>query len=366
MSQDKFWILFSKKLAQEATNEELIELEGLVREHPEWQYALQNLEDIWSLEPKRDNIEGNEAFSHHMEKFREKFPEEQILLKSSRGLFANKILAKWLIVAASSAAILLVIFFWGFNTSTGATSSTDEKPGLITDQNEISTEPGSRSRVQLPDGSLVWLNAGSKLVYKKEFGQNIREVELKGEGFFDVVKNKEKPFIIHTNTIDIKVLGTAFNVKAYPQDKTTETSLIRGSIEVSVKKRPNEKIILSPNEKLIVKNADVITTTVVNHSNVLKPEIAISQLKLDPKDSSIAETQWVENRLVFRNESFSDIATRLERWYDVNINIKDEELESLRLSGTFDNETIDQALQGLAFTKGFHYIIKGKQITIYK
>lgn len=365
MSQDKFWILFSKKIAQEATNEELIELEELIRVHPEWQYALQNLEDLWSLEPRWDKNEGKQALAHHMEKFREKFPERQIL-KNSKSIFTNRVLAKWVIVAASTAAILFVIFFWGFNTSTNATNSIEEQAGLITDQNEISTEPGSRSRIQLPDGSLVWLNAGSKLVYKKEFGQNTREVELKGEGFFDVVKNKEKPFIIHTNTIDIKVLGTAFNVKAYPEDKTTETSLIRGSIEVSVKKRPNEKIILSPNEKLVVKNTTAVITPVVNTENVLKPEIAINQLKFDPKDSSIAETQWVENRLVFRNESFLDIAARLERWYDVNITIKDEELESLRLSGTFDNETIEQALQGLAFTKGFHYLIEGKQITIYK
>ena len=77
---------------------------------------------------------------------------------------------------------------------------------------------------------------------------------LTGEGFFDVTKNKGKPFIINTSSIKIKVLGTAFNVKAYPEDKQTETSLIRGSIEVTIRNRPNDKIILTPSEKLVVEN----------------------------------------------------------------------------------------------------------------
>ena len=92
------------------------------------------------------------------------------------------------------------------------------------------------------------------MTYDKNFGKNIREVNLTGEAFFDVTKDSSHPFIIHTNVIDIKVLGTEFNVRSYPNDANTETSLIRGKVEVTVKNRANEKIYLEPNEKLVVAN----------------------------------------------------------------------------------------------------------------
>ena len=90
---------------------------------------------------------------------------------------------------------------------------------------------GSRSRSLLPDGTTVWLNAGSKLYYENDFN-GTREVRLEGEAFFDVVKQTDRPFIVHTSGIDIKVLGTAFNVKSYPEDKTVETTLYRGLVQV--------------------------------------------------------------------------------------------------------------------------------------
>src|SRR2546423_14261851 len=103
---------------------------------------------------------------------------------------------------------------------------------------------GSRSKLVLPDGSTVWLNAGSKLTYNKDFGNNIREVSLVGEAFFDVMHIPDVPFVIETPTAVVKVLGTSFNVKAYPNETTTETSVIRGRVEISPRQRPGEKFVL--------------------------------------------------------------------------------------------------------------------------
>ena len=111
---------------------------------------------------------------------------------------------------------MVIAGVWIFKNSGGQAG---EKELVAKHSNEVSTQPGSKSKIQLPDGSTVWLNAGSKLTYTKDFGKEIREVTLIGEAFFDVTKMKEKPFIIHTSSINIKVLGTAFNVKAYPEDK---------------------------------------------------------------------------------------------------------------------------------------------------
>ena len=229
--------------------------------------------------------------------------------------------------------------------------------------------------MQLPDGTVVLLNSGSKLTYNKDFGKGIREVTLVGEGYFDVTRNKEVPFIIHTSNIDIKVLGTVFNVKAYPEDKRTETSLIHGSIEVTIKNRPNDKIILSPSEKLVVENSVNLSkeiTAPAAEMNVPPSEPAINtlmsvnKLKYDPADSTVAETQWIDNKLVFRDESFDELAARLERWYNVSIEIKDKRLQQRRFSGIFENETIEQALEALKESLPFRYEIKGTNIIIHR
>src|SRR5260221_1009127 len=129
----------------------------------------------------------------------------------------------------------------------------------------ITTKNGSKTNLLLPDGTRVWLNAGSSITYDSSYDKMMREVILSGEGYFDVVRNKEKPFIIHAAKINIKVLGTQFNVKSYPTDNTTEASLIHGSIEVTFRDKPNKKIILKPNEKIVVdndRNTDDVSSTV--------------------------------------------------------------------------------------------------------
>jgi transmembrane sensor len=120
----------------------------------------------------------------------------------------------------------------------------------------VGTKKGSKSHIVLPDGTNVWLNADSKIIYPGNFQGETREVSLVGEAFFDVVKNVNKPFIIHTGTMDVKVLGTAFNVRSYPGEMTTEASLLRGLIEVTLNGTEKKKILLKPNEKLTVLNSD--------------------------------------------------------------------------------------------------------------
>lgn len=365
MNQENFWVLLSKKIAGEASPEELAELERLVQQHPEWQYAIQNLQDIWHSDLPSDTSNEEDAYLLHLQRMKEKKirfeagdEETGISFEKSRSS-GNR---RRILYASIAIAASLIIAFFLF---TG--SNNENKPGasLVKETSEISTRLGSKSRIQLPDGSIVWINAGSKLTYHKDFGKINREVELSGEAFFDVVKDKTRPFLIHTSAIDIKVLGTAFNVRAYPDDKTTEASLIRGSIEVSVKSRPNDKVILSPNEKLVVENRKEDTLV----SNPQKePLIVINTLKHDPRDSSIAETQWTENKLVFDDELFSDIAVKMERWFNVEIEIDDSRLAAKRLTGKFDGESIEQALESLAYTSTTSFVFerKGNKIFIHR
>jgi len=362
MSQEKFWILFSKKLSGEASDSERKELESLIIEHPEWQYAIQNLEDLWQHQSAKDNTQEEDAYMLHLHRMN----ELDIPFGDTVNMPTIKNRSKtWYWVAAAVLAVTIGLFSFRslFN---------NKKAAPADEINEVSTRQGSKSKVQLPDGTVVWLNAGSKLTYTKEYGQQSREVNLIGEGYFDVIKNKEKPFVIHTSNINIKVLGTVFNVKAYPEDKQTETSLIRGSIEVTIKNRPNNKIILSPNEKLVVENEFFIKKEAEkNDSKYEQPVISINKLKLSPVDSTVAEIQWIDNKLVFDDEAFADLAVRMERWYDVDIKIdsKDPQLLQKRITGNFEKETIDQAIEALKeMIPGmpFKYEKTGNKIIIHR
>ncbi|HEX6192326.1 MAG TPA: FecR family protein [Chitinophagaceae bacterium] len=369
MSQEKFWVLLSKKLAGEASGNELLDLEALILEHPEWQYAIQNLGDLWNHQPTKDTMQEEDAYMLHLHRMTEKnvpFGEGPVEEHPAK----KPTIRKWYWTAAAAAVLVAGGIF--IYTTTGNTTPGNEL--AVKEINEVSTRQGSKSKVQLPDGTVVLLNAGSKLTYNKDFGKGVREVHLTGEGFFDVKKMKETPFIIHTASINIKVLGTVFNVKAYPEDKKTETSLIRGSIEVTIKDRPNDKIILSPSEKLVVENSILLrqedvkikeNAVEINGADI-STLVSINKLKYNPTDSSVVETQWIDNKLVFRDESFDELARRLERWYDVNIDIKDNRLRSRRFSGIFTNETIEQALEALKISVPFEHEQLGNKIIIHR
>lgn len=374
MSQEQYWILFSKKLSGEASAAELAVLEQMVQEHPEWQYAIQNLEDLWKRSPQEDKTAGEDAFMLHLQRMQEL---NLSIEDNGRARLIDPVEKKrnfrWYWAAA--AVLVILAGLWILDPFTSRKPITTQ---LISSVNEISTRPGSKSKVQLPDGSVVWLNAGSTLTYNKDFGRENREVTLTGEGFFDVTKDKEKPFIISTESIKIKVLGTAFNVKAYPEDKKTETSLIRGSIEVTIRNRPNDKIILSPSEKLVVEN-DIARVENRDREwerrtgNIARTELpairtlmSINKLKYNPVDSSVAEVQWVNNKLVFRDEAFRELAVRMERWYNVKIEINDERIAEERLNGIFETETIEQALGALKEFIPFQYQKEGNTILIHR
>jgi ferric-dicitrate binding protein FerR (iron transport regulator) len=245
------------------------------------------------------------------------------------------------------------------------------------DKSEISTRYGSRTKLLLPDSTQVWLNSGSKLTYDKTYGNGTREVSLSGEAYFDVVKNPTHPFVIHTVNIDIKVLGTAFNVKSFPNEKNTETSLIRGSIEVTFKNRPSEKIILKPNEKLITANEEPVKDSAQKEAQQEKskpatakeaarqdPLVMVSHLTYEPHDGTIVETSWMENKLIFRSETFEELAIKLERWYGISIRFTDEEIKPRRLTGVFENESLQQALEALQLITPFAYKMNKSEVMI--
>ena len=144
--------------------------------------------------------------------------------------------------------------------------------------------------------------------------------------------------------------------------KKTETSLIRGTVEVTLDKRPGEKYLLKPNEKLVVCHSENDTPVARQRSE----PIVVLQSLLPVEDSTYIETSWVDNKLVFQDESFSDLAIKMERWYGVQIKFEDKKVAAQRLSGTFTTETVQEAMEALQLIISFHFTLKSNLITITK
>jgi len=374
MTIDRLWDLLSKKHCGEASSSELKELEEILLNHSEWKNTADVLSNLnFQSTVFENNEDAEQAFETHlirMKKADVEFSDIKLNYDEVEPQ-RRKRNSKKLFIGVGILAIILILVFVLKNSMVTLERKSGKQPTL----SQVSTKPGSKTQIQLPDGSLVRLNSSSSLTYDKNFGKNIREVSLTGEAFFDVTKDSSHPFIIHTNVIDIKVLGTAFNVKSYPNDPNTETSLIRGKVEVTVKNRSNEKIYLQPNEKLVVANNTTVNRTLVNQPDQRdhktdvssKPIYSVQHLTYYPADSAIVETSWVDNRLIFQeNETFREVALKMERWYGVKISFGDEEVASIRPFGSFTNETISQALSALHESCGINYKISGNEITITK
>jgi transmembrane sensor len=366
---ERIWILMARKLSAEASEIELAELEQLLRQQPEENYSLEIMQDLWKSQAKIDRPYSENEYKALIYRLRQmgiddgRFDEQDHYINNegqeSQVQTKKKkyfLLYGALLIVALSAGL----FFYNRQ------AQKEEQPAGSVAKNEISTKYGSKTSLVLPDGTKVWLNAGSKLTYDKNYAGSLREVSLVGEAYFDVVKDPRKPFIIHTSKMDIKVLGTVFNVKCYPDDKHTETSLVKGSIEVTLKDR-TDKIILKPNEKLIITDnepSEKKSAAEGKKEEAQEPMIALSHLTREPVNNDIIETSWVDNKLVFNSETFEEIVIKMQRWYGVEIRLNNEKIKQKRFTGTFENETVDQALAAMQLTMPFTYVIKKDHIII--
>lgn len=223
------------------------------------------------------------------------------------------------------------------------------------------TSFGERKNVQLPDGSVVNLNVGSRIKIDGSFGLSARNVYLEGEAFFDVKHNEKIPFIVHTATMDIKALGTAFDVKAYGDDRITETSLIRGLVEVTLKEKDNQVLLLHPNQKVAWHNSATRTINKIpgaaGNNSFSIPDGIPEKVRINDH-GDIKEIAWKENKLVLEDDVFSDVAMLLERWYGVHIEFEDESIKGYRFSGVFEKEDLQTVLAFLKESRSFNFKIE--------
>lgn len=357
---EHIWFLLSRNLSGEATQEEKEALSEALQQQPALMQQYELLQRLWKPDKIINTEEIETRISHILQRsareVAEQEEQQQLVPKPIPKNIRILKMARW---AAAIAGISLAIWTYGiFNNNTHK------------EANEIIAKKGSKTRTLLPDGSTVWLNAGSSIMYDPNFNGNTREVTLQGEAYFDIVKQPQKPFIVHAGDINIRVLGTAFNVKSYAEEQTIETTLIRGLVQITrVADKKGAPIYLHPNQKIVLPKtsiAPIAETTMAQkeQESIASKTAAIVYLDSSLKENERFETAWIYNRLEFRGDRFDNLAKKLERWYNITIHFEDEQVHNLVFNGSLENETVEQAFQALAAAVSFHFEIKGNDIYI--
>ncbi len=197
---------------------------------------------------------------------------------------------------------------------------------------------GSRVTFSLPDGTEGMLNSGSTLSYSMPF-ESKRNVALTGEAWFEVTPDVKHPFRVEAGNLELTVLGTDFNVNAYPDENYTEVVLETGSVLVNCEQY-KEGMVMQPSERLVYRNGRITRTNA------------------DPSKYS----SWTEGKLVFRSDSMSEVARRLERWYNVNVELMDSDLENYSFRATFEDDPLEEVLKFLSMTSPLRYEITPREI----
>ncbi|WP_134088468.1 FecR family protein [Olivibacter sp. XZL3] len=335
MDRRRFEFLITKELSDELSVQESEELAWILKNNAKFYTEYQLLKQYWNHKQSH-SLRDEQLFRKVLERIGESSAPEK-----KRSQFRVPLVA-------ASIALLLVssLFFFFFF----------ERPF----NQELMTERQKRD-ITLEDGTQVVLNAASKLVYPETFGADKREVSLVGEAFFNVAKDRNRPFVIHTEHADLKVLGTSFNLRAYPDEHKTETSLIEGAVEVSSKNKRHKAVRLQPSEKLIIYTEPEERRHSTQVASVERSKISF----FHPRDSVSVETSWLEDKLAFKDTPFGELALALERKYGVEVDFESDKARALRFNAVFENEDIRQVMTALKLAAPFKYRIIANRITIY-
>jgi transmembrane sensor len=246
--------------------------------------------------------------------------------------------------------------------------------GLDHSITEISVPLGARSNITLPDGTNVWLNAGSNLTYRSDFGRKDRSVSLTGEAYFDVKNIGSLVFTVNTRDLDVRVYGTQFNVKSYPDEDVTETTLVNGLVEVSITDpgiraqpvllEPNQRIVYARDTRIIKVNDEKVE---VAEEIIAEDELEIPEqprLLVSSVDNLDEYTSWKDGRLTFQVGKPYTLTPKLERFYNVNITFLDDSIKELRYTGTLNEVTIEEVIRAIASASNIKFEIEKNQITL--
>jgi transmembrane sensor len=348
MDNEDIKLLLVRYITNQASDAEVKEVKHWIGLHPENELYFVELYEAWQnmLYVKYGAVDEEKAYQLFLAR----------ITPPSRPVFK----LRWLKIAA---VFLFFILSWLLVVYL--------RPGHPEKNNLVSAENGAVKKIILTDGTIVWLNAGSKLKYDAGFGKTNRTVYLEGEAFFDIGHTiKSIPFLVTTRNYTIRDIGTKFNLKAYPGDPFFETTVVKGEVAVEGNADNDShdvnRIYVKPHQVLKIyyhtekdeqDKKEAVAPKTFNEVRVLQVDSA----KMDVYDG------WKDDLLVFDGAKLSEISRVLERRYNVKISLNDKELQNIRYSGSFKSvPTIDRVLQIIKENTPVSYSIEGQNVTITK
>ncbi|MCG8305859.1 MAG: FecR domain-containing protein [Cytophagales bacterium] len=335
LSTNIVYNLIGKKLSGQASASELKQLDDWINSGEESKEKYEEIKSIWAkVNFSHDNTElvsqaevneriWNEVFEQEKEKRDRRF-DSSVFLKL---------------------AAVLIIFVVALFVATELIEPPEQIPVITTITKE--TKSGQKSTITLQDGTIVYLNSGSKISFLSNFNDSLRIIELDGQAFFDVFKDKSKPFIVRCRNLEVEALGTTFDVNAY-QNAPIQISLVTGCVRLSLQNRADQDdVFLKPGKYSIVDPA------------------AYSFIEYGDFDA-FEVLAWKEGRLIFRNESISEIIPKLELWYGVTIQIESGINSRKPFTGIFEKENLHNILMNMGGVLDFDFNIEGNLVTINK
>ncbi len=310
--------------------EEKEELHSLLESNEKNQRRLKEYYDIWNMSAQKSMIfEPMKAFDRFTERI-----ESQVPPQKSRPVLRNLIYFSTGIVAAIVIAVLLKLPLTQDLISIS-------KPQIIT----FSMPDHAKGNLKLSDQTIVWLNKNSRLTYPDVFTADKREVSVDGEAYFEVSKDKKKPFIIDLGNEKITVLGTSFNVKNRKDKEYTEITLLSGSVRVDFEKE-KKNYTLEPNERIVYSKRT-------------------GRLKIEPVNAKIYNI-WIKDKLTFDNANLGYIIACLEKWYDLKIEYTENVKKMEGISLSVRDESVEEVLKGIQYIAPIKYTILTNEINLIK
>ena len=288
-----------------------------------------------------ESLKAWEAISllHEMEQFNSFEALKKVNTKLSQSWFS-----KWRINIQRAAAILLLplLVYSGYLTIQNL--SLKKMPEEYVMMQTVTSRQGMITQFLLVDGTKVWLNSGSELQFPSSFTGDMREVKLRGEAFFEVVKNEKQPFRVNAKELKVDVLGTSFDVLSYDDDTQSEVTLIEGRVSLSSEKGKAKKEFgtIHPGQRAVFKEES--------------QEVYTEEVEVDKYIS------WRDGNLIFRDDQMEDVIRRLSRWFNVEIVVNDPEIKSYVYTATFRNENLEQVLKLLKLSAPIDYRIIGSKV----
>lgn len=324
MEKEYYKNLAEKYFAGDITKAEISELAGWIRNNVQ-------LSDWWEEEFEKSDTDISPVLRDKMfERIKAEVLNEQPAVERTPGKTLVPAWARW----AAMICIPICIAFFTYNIL--SISDTDTRSPFI-----VKADKGDKATVVLPDGTDVILNSASQLSYLRDFGKNERRVQLDGEGYFQVAHDTRRTFIVQVGELEVKVLGTVFNVCAYNNEQDVTVVLLEGKVGVQT---PSSSLIMKPGEKM----------------NYNKSTHKLTTEKVYPEDY----VTWTKGSLYFQNESLDNIMKALSRAYDVTIRIDSPRIAEERFTGTIPGGGIQNALNIIMLTSPFRYKVKDSVIVL--